>query len=623
MFRPRIRCRIICCAAIALAAPQSLAAAQPTEVDLMEGRFALGAIDRRSLAQPARNTVYSCNRQTMGESLDRPWVDDKGVIDLTKKPVVAGAISWQSLLKVDKQPARNRLDSNGLPHHPTGIFPVEQSSAAYRFDRNPNTIQAYGVQYALPSDPRIAPTPGCLPMGTIGVALSGAVFFNALDAPGRDAVANEIFDRCEGHPERNGRYHYHHFSPCFEQGNPKAHSPLIGYALDGFAIYGPRDEGGNYISNDKLDECHGHVGPTPSSDGGTQTVYHYHANREFPYTLGCFRGGAVAQPSRRPAGRSRAAARPDPTIDESRAPTRQVATVEPAAPAHEAAAVPASANDLSVIMLGTGGPPANPERAGPSALVRHGNALLLVDMGRDVQTRLQQANIGLRNLTALLFTHHHLDHNEEFVPILLKARLRGGARDIVGPPGTRRYADFVFEFYKEDSDYRAQRTGGSGAVMRDVRVREVSGGEFFTLAGLTVKTARVNHTIHTVAYRFDGDGKSIVISGDLSFSPGLIELARDADLLLIDAGQVARATARGPGLARRQLRSDNSEAMPPARAHSTIMEVAEMARQANVKRLVLTHITNPNIDEKTSRALIAEIFKGEIIFARDLLEITP
>lgn len=569
--------------------------AQETKSSLAANKIAQGAIDRRALDKPARNTIFSCNRQAMGTALDRPWVDSKGVIDLAKKPSIEGAVTWDSQLNISRrdqsQEQSTDVSGNGLPNHPTGIFPVARNSDAYRYDRNPNSIQAYRLQYAIPSAPRLAELPGCLPMGAIGVALSGAVFFNALDAPGRDAVANEIFDKCEGHPERNGRYHYHHYSPCFDQGDANDHSPLIGYALDGFALYGPRGENGAYLSNNQLDACHGHVGPVPAANNQTDVIYHYHVNREFPYTLGCFRGVVAVSPER-PGARPQA----------------------------RAADVSTDAN-LRVVTLGTGGPPNDPERAGPSALVLYGNARFLVDMGRDTQLRLQQANVPLRNLTALLFTHHHLDHNEEFVPILLKARLQGGAGQIIGPPGTKEYTDFIFSFYKEDSDYRAQRTGGSGEIMRNVSVREVSGGESFVLSGVTVKTARVNHTIHTVAYRFDAEGKSIVISGDLSFSQSLIDLARGADLLVIDSGQLGPGALQGPAANRRQ--SAANEAGATVRPHGTLVEIATMAAQAGVKRLALTHFANSRFDEASVRSRMAEIFKGEVIFAKDLLDITP
>ncbi len=559
--------------------------------NLVKGTIALGAADRRSLSRPARNSIYSCNRKQMDEALPHPWADRAGVIDFAKKPQVEGQVKWNSQLEVNSAVAPVLVSGNGLPNHPTGAFPIEPGSFAFRYDRNPNAIYSYRLHHSIPANPQIAPEPGCLPMGVIGVALSGAVFFNALDAPGRDAVLHEIFDECGGHPERNGRYHYHHDSPCFDQGDRQSHSPLVGYALDGYGIYGSRDAGGRYISNAELDECHGHVGPVPQVNGTQRTDYHYHINNEFPYTLGCFRGVATV-----PTRPGRRAAPPSPLI------------------------VP-SAETISITTLGTGGPRDDEERAGPSNLIRLGERFVLVDMGRDSQRRIEQAGIRLREIDALLFTHHHLDHNEEFVPILLKARLQGGARQIIGPPGTKAFTETVLEFYREDSDYRARRTGRSGDEIRRVEIRELQGGESFSLLGAKVTTARVNHTIHTVAYRFDYGDHAIVISGDLSYSGSLIALARNADVLVIDSGQIGAAQRAGRN-------RDIDRAGPQRRnrgpqAHASLTEVAQMAHQAQVKKLVLSHLPPREIDERIIKDHVAQIFTGEVIVARDLLSVLP
>ena len=123
--------------------------------------------------------------------------------------------------------------------------------------------------------------------------LTGSVLFDALDAEGRDAPAHEIQDRCGGHPERTGQYHYHSLSPCADAGSSaKAHSKLVGYALDGFGIYGPRGEAGRLLSNADLDVCHGHT-HVIAWRGKQVRMYHYHTTAEYPYTLGCFRGTPV------------------------------------------------------------------------------------------------------------------------------------------------------------------------------------------------------------------------------------------------------------------------------------------------------------------------------------------
>jgi hypothetical protein len=70
------------------------------------------------------------------------------------------------------------------------------------------------------------------------------------------------------------------------------HSPQVGYAADGFGIYGNQGENGAALTNANLDECHGHT-HSVMVNGVSVSQYHYHATREFPYTVGCFRGTPV------------------------------------------------------------------------------------------------------------------------------------------------------------------------------------------------------------------------------------------------------------------------------------------------------------------------------------------
>ena len=259
-----------------------------------------GAVDHRSMNAPLRNTLFSCEQAAMGQTLSRSWLDGNGVISFGKKPVVEGGELKDSRLEIRYEGDMIVINGNGVPEHPVGQFPVRPDSEAFQYDRNPNSIQAYTVQYQIPLQPEVADQPGCLPMGAIGIALSGSVFFNPLDAYFRDAVANEIFDQCEGHPQQRGVYHYHHASPCLDQGDKNTHSPLIGYALDGFGIYGSRGENGRYLSNVELDECHGHYGTVTDRNNTLISVYHYHANDEFPYLLGCFKGAVEQKIIKRP-----------------------------------------------------------------------------------------------------------------------------------------------------------------------------------------------------------------------------------------------------------------------------------------------------------------------------------
>ena len=88
--------------------------------------------------------------------------------------------------------------------------------------------------------------------------LSGVSLFSAIDAPGRDAPAHELQDKCNGHPQVTGAYHYHNLSPCLDDAKQvDGSSGLLGYAVDGLGIYGPNAVGGKKLDSKDLDECHG------------------------------------------------------------------------------------------------------------------------------------------------------------------------------------------------------------------------------------------------------------------------------------------------------------------------------------------------------------------------------
>jgi hypothetical protein len=241
--------------------------------------------------KPKKGWIWACYIEPNGGGAGRdgPWIKDDGTYDLTAKAVVSGSVSWPYDFHVTLEGDARVITANDYPEHPTGSFPIDPSDAAYRWDRNPNSIREQRMRLELPANPALAAAPTCAP-GAVGVLLSGAVLFNALDAPGRDAVAHEVQDSCQGHPQESGVYHYHSLSSCVpDKVDASGHSALVGYALDGFGIYGRRGEGGKILTSADLDECHGHTHEI-MWDGKKVRMYHYHATWDFPYTVGCLRG---------------------------------------------------------------------------------------------------------------------------------------------------------------------------------------------------------------------------------------------------------------------------------------------------------------------------------------------
>lgn len=228
-----------------------------------------------------------------GAQVEGPWFNDDGTWDLTAKYAVLGEVNWpEAEFATSVSGDERSLVGNNLPvDAPTGSFPVAADDPIREFDQNPSAIAENAYDLAVPANPTESGAPSCV-SGEVGFLLNGVVLNSPVDAMGRDAVAWEGQDPCQGHPNQAG-YHYHSVSPCVpDEGT--GHSELVGYALDGFGIYGHRGEEGVAVTNDDLDECHGHTHEI-EWDGATVEMFHYHATWEFPYAVGCFKGTSAFQ----------------------------------------------------------------------------------------------------------------------------------------------------------------------------------------------------------------------------------------------------------------------------------------------------------------------------------------
>ncbi len=238
-----------------------------------------------------------------------PWVSSYGTsvdfVDISSFPFVSGSVSnGRSIFKTTVSNTKRHFKGNGLPTHNTGVFPVQEGTPAYSWyaaaPGGPGysssaaiPIARYDLDITVPRNPTYSKTPYCMTSLVMGVATQTHTVWHINLAYGStpvDPIAALPVDECWGHPF-NKEYHYHGYSwKCMpNQGSASTHSPLFGYAMDGFGIYGPRGDNGILLTNDDLDECHGHTGRI-KWDGKWRTMYHYHLNSQYPYGPGCYRG---------------------------------------------------------------------------------------------------------------------------------------------------------------------------------------------------------------------------------------------------------------------------------------------------------------------------------------------
>jgi hypothetical protein len=267
--------------------------------------------DEYSTSVAAKGKVYLCNANFVpasqaGAQSRGPWFVGTDQWNINKKYSVDGSVKWEQKITNIINGSKRWITTNDLPDHPTGVFPVAMSDPAYQYDRNPNSIKSQNLTYTLASNPSYG-EPRCM-SGEVGVMLTGVALFNAFDAGGRDAGAWEIQDACEGHPQASGLYHYHTLSSCIKDVGV---GTVVGFALDGFPITGPKVGENNYLTTSDLDECHG-ITSAITLDGKKVTQYHYVMTQDFPYSVSCFRAEAIQAPGQHAGGQQQNRQTPPP-----------------------------------------------------------------------------------------------------------------------------------------------------------------------------------------------------------------------------------------------------------------------------------------------------------------------
>ncbi|MGQ9565344.1 MAG: ribonuclease Z [Candidatus Bathyarchaeales archaeon] len=270
--------------------------------------------------------------------------------------------------------------------------------------------------------------------------------------------------------------------------------------------------------------------------------------------------------------------------------------------------------DLQVIFLGTAGSVPTTQRALPAVVVKRNGELLIFDCGEGVQRQMVKARVGFHKKTKIFVTHMHGDHVLGLPGLVQTMSLldRRKELEVFGPVGIKAFLEAIRQTVQFTQTF-------------PISIREISeAGIACEEKEYTVEAVHTNHAISSLAYAFvekprpgrfsiekaqksgvpegplwsrlqHGEtvrlpngktvkpsdvlgkprrGRKIVYTGDTRPTKALVKLARDADLLIHDSTFDDKLAERA--------KEDG---------HSTPKDAATIAKQARVKRLVLTHIS--------------------------------
>ena len=271
---------------------------------------------------------------------------------------------------------------------------------------------------------------------------------------------------------------------------------------------------------------------------------------------------------------------------------------------------------MQTIVLGSGSPLPDAERAGPSTLVRTELGDQLFDCGRGVLMRAAAAGSSAGALRGLFLTHLHSDHTTDLNDVFTSrwvTSFQPNPLPVFGPHGSTRLLQATEAMLELDIGYRmAHHADLQWRPSADVT--ECERGLVLEGGSVRVTAAPTNHAPvrPTVGYRIEEGGASVVIAGDTVPCPGLDELCAGADMLVHTV--VRRDLIEPLGLARLTDVLDY---------HSSVEDAARTAARNDVSTLVLTHLVpapQPGTEDEWV-AVAKEHFGGAVVVAKDLLSL--
>ena len=268
-----------------------------------------------------------------------------------------------------------------------------------------------------------------------------------------------------------------------------------------------------------------------------------------------------------------------------------------------------------IVLLGTGTPAPDADRSGPATAIVVNDTAYLIDVGPGVVRRAGAASKGgilaltPTRLRVAFLTHLHSDHTVGY-PDLIFTPWTIGRRvplEVYGPKGLKAMTDHLLEAYRVDIETRTNADGNQREFPegRNVNAHEITSGVVYKDANVTVTAFATKHAMESYGYRFATPDRTIVISGDTNPTQATIDACNGCDVLIHEANTPAWLATRPPTFQRFA-----------AKYHTTTAELADLAKKAKPRLLILYHYASLSPEE-----LLADMlprYPGLFVIGRDL-----
>ena len=220
-----------------------------------------------------------------------------------------------------------------------------------------------------------------------------------------------------------------------------------------------------------------------------------------------------------------------------------------------------------------------------------------MDSGPGTMRRLLRTNTTIFDVDYIFYSHFHPDHTAELVPFLFATKYpdmsqRKTVLTIIAGEGFENFFAGLKAVYGKWIELDPE-------LMKIIQMNNRS-ADLRRLKNFTVRSAPVEHNPESIAFRITGaGGRSVVYSGDTDYSENLIELSKNADLLICESALPDEYRIKG---------------------HLTPSLAGDIATRAGVRKLVLTHFY-PECDKTDIELECRKTYAGPLVLAEDLMRI--
>ena len=255
---------------------------------------------------------------------------------------------------------------------------------------------------------------------------------------------------------------------------------------------------------------------------------------------------------------------------------------------------------LSAAVCGSRSPIPSPGRAETCILVAAGDDLFVVDIGDGSNQNLRSWNIDFRDIEAVLITHLHSDHIADLPGLHQNAWVIGERNTklkVFGPEGVDQFTQGIEMAYAHDYVFRNEHHGDAIAPLEyagfDTKVIDLNNPVIFDDGDLKITAFKVVHEPiePALGFKFEYKGRSLVITGDTSYTKSVIDNSMNVDVLFHEAQANHMLTVMEKSLRTRGADLLATVLDDITTYHTSLIEAAEIANKANVKKLVFYHLT--------------------------------